>query len=82
MEENFEELKCYCNAKMSEQGENLTKVFNDVLNDLRNKITKQIQNEIKSHCKHLESKNQLLKHQVSKLRRLNISNHNNYEKLE
>ena len=31
---------------MSEQEENLTKVFN-VLNDLREEITKQIQNEIK-----------------------------------
>ena len=76
MEEKFEELKCYFNAKMSEQEENLTKVFNNVLNDLREEITKQIQNEIKSHCKHLESENQMLKHQVSELRRLNISNQN------
>ena len=60
MEETFEELKYYFNAKMSEQGENLTKVFNDVLNDLREEITKQIQNEMKSHCKHLESENQML----------------------
>ena len=43
MEETFEELKYYFNAKMLEQGENLTKVFNDVLNDLREEITKQIQ---------------------------------------
>ena len=82
MEETFEELRCYFNAKMSEQGENLTKVFNDVLNDLREEITKQIQNEMKSHCKHLESENQMLKHQVSELRRLNISNQNNHEELE
>ena len=34
MEEKFEELKCYFTAKMSEQEENLTKVFNNVLNDL------------------------------------------------
>ena len=34
MEEKFEELKCYFNGKMSEQGENLTKVFNNVLNYL------------------------------------------------
>ena len=70
MEEKFEELKCYFNAKMSEQEENLTKVFNNVLNDLREEITKQI------HCKHLESENQMLKHQVSELRKLNISNQN------
>ena len=43
---------------MSEEEENLTKVFN-VLNDFRKEITKQIQNEIKSHCKHLESENQI-----------------------
>ena len=81
MEEKFEELKCYFNAKMSEQEENLTKVLN-VLNDLREETTKQIQNEIKSHFKHLESENQMLKHQVSELRRLNISNQNNHEGLE
>ena len=81
MEETFEEVKCYFNTKMWEQEENLTKVFN-VLNDLREEITKQIQNEIKSHCKHLESENQMLKHQVSELRRLNISNQNNHEELE
>ena len=75
MEEKFEELKCYFTAKMSEQEENLTKVFNNVLNDLRKEITKQIQNEIKSHCKHLESENQMLKHQVSELKRLNIFQH-------
>ena len=38
MEEKFEELKCYFNAKMSEQEENLMKVFN-VSNDLREEIT-------------------------------------------
>ena len=78
MEETFEELRCYFNAEVIEQGENLTKVFNDVLNDLREEITKQIQNEMKSHCKHLESENQMLKHQVLELRRLNISNQNNH----
>ena len=57
MAEKFEELKCYFNAKMSQQEEHLTKVFNNVLNDLREEITKQIQNEIKSHYKHLESGN-------------------------
>ena len=82
MEKKFEELKCYFTAKMSEQEENLTKVFNNVLNDLRKEITKQIQNEIKSHCKHLESENQMLKHQVSELKKLNISNQNNHEELE
>ena len=34
MEEKIEELKCYFNTKMSEQKENLTKVFKNVLNDL------------------------------------------------
>ena len=67
---------------MSEQEENFTNVLNNVLNDLRGEITKQIQNEVKSHCKHLESKNLMLKHQVSELRRLNISNQNNHEELE
>ena len=38
MEEKFEELKCYFNAKMSEQEENLMKVFN-ASNDLREEIT-------------------------------------------
>ena len=66
---------------MSEQEENLTKDFN-VLNDLWEEIPKQIHNEIKSHCKHLESENQVLKHQVSELRRLNISNQNNHQELE
>ena len=60
----------------------MTKVLNNVLNNLLEQITKQIQNEIKSHCKHLESENQMLKHQVSELRRLDISNQNNHKKLE
>ena len=46
------------------------------------RFTKQIQNEIKSYCKHLEFENQMLKHQLSKLRRLNLSNQNNHEELE
>ena len=82
MEEKFEELKCNFTAKMSEQEENFTNVFNNVLNDLRKEITKQIQHEMKSHCKHLESEIQMLKHQVSELRRLNISNQNNHEEIE
>ena len=82
MEGKLEALKCYFIAKMSEQEENVTKVFNNVLNDLRKEITKQIQNEIKSYCKYFESENQMLKHLVSKLRRLNISNQNNDEELE
>ena len=81
MEEKIEEQKCCFNAKMSEQEENLTEVFN-ILNDLQKEITKQIENEIKSHCKHLKSENQMLKHQVSELRRSNISNQNNHGKLE
>ena len=81
MEKKFDELKCYFNTKMSEQEENLTKVFT-VLNDLRKEVTKQIQNEIKSYCKHLESENQMLKRQVPELRRLNFSNQINHEELE
>ena len=45
-------------------------------------MTKQIENEIKSHCKYLKSENQMLKHQVSELRRSNISNQNNHRELE
>ena len=82
MEEILEKLKCYLNTKVWEQEENLSKVFNTVLNDLRKEITKQIQNEVKDHCKHLKFENQMLKHQVSELRKLNISNQNNQEKLE
>ena len=81
MEEKIEEQKCCFNAKMSEQGENLTEVFN-ILNDLQKEITKQIENEIKSHCKHLKSENQMLKHQMSELRRSNTSNQNNHGELE
>ena len=40
MEEKNEELNCYFNVKMSEQEENLTKVFRNVLNDVRKEITK------------------------------------------
>ena len=79
MEEKFEELKYYFNTKMFEQEENLAKVFNNALNNLWEETTKQIQNEIKSHCKHLESENQKLKHQILELRRLNISNHEELE---
>ena len=35
--------------------------------------------KLKSHCKHLESENQKLKHQILELRRLNISNHEELE---
>ena len=82
MEEKFQELKCYFNAKMSEQGEDLTKILNNLLIDPQKEITKQIQIEIKSHCIHLEFINQMLKNQVSQLRRLNISNQNIHEELE
>ena len=40
MGEKIEELKCYFNTKMSEQEENLTKVFNNVLSDPRGEIKK------------------------------------------
>ena len=82
MEEKFEDQKCCFNAKMSEKEENLAKFFNNVLSDLQKEITKQIENEIKSHCKHLKSENQMLKHQMSELRRSNTSNQNNHGELE
>ena len=81
MEEKFEVLKCYFNAKMSEQEENLKECFH-VSNDLRKEITKQIQNKIKCYYKLLEFENQKLKHLVSELRKLNISNQNNHKELE
>ena len=82
MEEKNEELKHYLNAKMSEQEGNFTKFLNMSLNGLQKEITKQLQNELKSHCKHLESENKILKHQVSEFRRLNISNQNSHKELE
>ena len=82
MEEKFEDQKCCFNAKMSEKEENLAKFFNNVLSDLQKEITKQIENEIKSHCKHLKSENQMLKHQMSELKRSNISNQNSHGELE
>ena len=78
----MEDLKCYLNAKISKQEEKLKNVFNNSLNNLLKGITKQIKNEIKSHCEHFESENQMSRHQVSELRRLNISNQNNHEELE
>ena len=33
MEYNFEQIKCYFNAKISDQEEKLTKVLNNVLNE-------------------------------------------------
>ena len=82
MEEKNEELKYYLNAKMSEQEGNFTKFLNISLNGLQKEIIKQLQNELKSHCKHLESENKILKHQVSEFRRLNISNQNSHKELE
>ena len=82
MEEKNEELKYYLNTKMSEQEISFTKFVNIALNGLRKEITKQLQNELKSHCKHLESENKMLKHQVSEFSRLNISNQNSHEELE
>ena len=82
MEEKFEDQKCCFNAKMSEKEENLAKFFNNILSDLQKEITKQIENEIKSHCKHLKSENQMLKHQMSELKRSNISNQNSHGELE
>ena len=67
---------------MSEQEGNFTKFLNISLNGLQKEITKQLQNELKSHCKHLESENKILKHQVSEFRRLNISNQNSHKELE
>ena len=46
MEEKFEELKSYFTAKMSEQEENLTKVFN-VLNDSEKRLPNKFKMKLK-----------------------------------
>ena len=46
MEDKFEELKRYFNAKLAQQEENITAIFNNLLTDLRIQINREIQNEV------------------------------------
>ena len=46
MEDKFEELKRYFNAKLAQQEENIIAIFNSLLTDLRIQINKEIQNEV------------------------------------
>lgn len=45
MEDKFE-LKRYFNAKLAQQEESITAIFNSLLTDLRIQINKEIQNEV------------------------------------
>ena len=42
MEDKLEQLKSYFNTKFSEQEENLTQTFNNIIADLKKEITKKI----------------------------------------
>lgn len=46
MEDKFEELKRYFNAKLAQQEENITAIFNSLLTDFRIQINKEIQLEV------------------------------------
>ena len=46
MEDKFDELKRYFNAKLAQQEENITAIFNNLLTDLRIQINREIQNEV------------------------------------
>ena len=56
MEEKLEELKYFFNAKMSEQEENLMKVFNNILDDLREDITNKMKLKITVSIWYLKTK--------------------------
>ena len=56
MEEKLEELKYFFNAKMSEQEENLVKVFNNILDDLREDITNKMKLKITVNIWYLKTK--------------------------
>ena len=56
MEEKLEELKYFFNAKMSEQEENLMKVFNNILDDLREDITNKMKLKITVNIWYLKIK--------------------------
>ena len=56
MEEKLEELKYFFNAKMSEQEENLMKVFNNILDDLREDITNKMKLKITVNIWYLKTK--------------------------
>ena len=82
MEDKLEQLKSYFNTKFSEQEENLTQTFNNIIADLKKEITKEIQHEISKQCKQLDSENKMLKKQLVELRELNINNQSRNEELE
>ena len=56
MEEKLEELKYFFNATMSEQEENLMKVFNNILDDLREDITNKMKLKITVSIWYLKTK--------------------------
>lgn len=62
------------NAKLAQQEENITAIFNSLLTDLRIQLNKEIQNEVNKQCKHIESKSKMLKQRLSELWKLNINN--------
>ena len=82
MEDKLEQLKSYFNTKFSEQEENLTQTFNNIIADLKKEITKEIQHEVSKQCKQLGSEDNILKKQVAKLREMNINNQSRNEELE
>ena len=61
MEDKLEQLKSHFNTKFSEQEENLTETFNNIIADLKKQITKKIQHEVLKQCKQLCSENKMLK---------------------
>ena len=61
MEDKLEELKSYFNTKFSEQEENLTQTFNNIIADLKKEITKKIIHEVLKQYKQLCSENKMLK---------------------
>ena len=61
MEEKLDELKRYFNTKLTEQEENLTAVFNNLLNNFRKEISKEVKNEVNKQCKHIKFGNKFLK---------------------
>ena len=61
MEDKLEQLKSYFNTKFSEQEENLTQTFNNIIADLKKEITKKIIHEVSKQYKQLCSENKMLK---------------------
>ena len=82
MDDKLGELKAYFNTKVNEQEEKLTRTFNNIIDDLKKEITVQIQNEVSKRCKEIDSKNKMLKKQVTELSKLSIKNQSKKEDLE